>query len=220
METNYQPLLNIELPFDETSLSQIEPSIGPAPFITANMVLSSIQKMKLGKSPGPSNVIAEMLKASPDQCSQLIADLINTIVKEGKVPEEWNNSYIVSLFKGKGSALDRGNLCGLKLIDQVLKAVERVIEKIIRECIAIDDMQFGFMPGRGTTYAIFIVRQLQEKFLDKKLISLISLLSLILKRLSIEYHLKYYGGLCMLQVYLNGLLLFKQCIMVQRVRLE
>ena len=28
-------------------------------------------------------------------------------------------------------------------------------------------MQFGFMPGRGTTDAIFIVRQLQEKFLEK-----------------------------------------------------
>ena len=27
--------------------------------------------MKLGKSPGPSNVITEILKASPDHCSQL-----------------------------------------------------------------------------------------------------------------------------------------------------
>ena len=35
------------------------------------------------------------------------------------------------------------------------------------ECIVIDAMQFGFMPGRGTTDTIFIVRQLDEKFLDK-----------------------------------------------------
>jgi len=28
-------------------------------------------------------------------------------------------------------------------------------------------MQFGFMKGKGTTYAIFIVRQMQEKFRAK-----------------------------------------------------
>ena len=57
-----QCLLNVEFRRDETSLSQIEPSIGPAPFNTANMVLSSMQKMKFEKSPCPLDVIAEMLK--------------------------------------------------------------------------------------------------------------------------------------------------------------
>ena len=56
---------------------------------------------------------------------------------------------------------------GLKLLDHAMKGIERVIEKIIRERISIDDMQFGFMPGRGTTDAIFILRQLQEKHLAK-----------------------------------------------------
>ena len=28
--------------------------------------------------------------------------------------------------------------------------------------MAIDDAQFGFVPGRGTTDAIFVVQQLQE----------------------------------------------------------
>ena len=36
---------------------------------------------------------------------------------------------------------------GLKLLDYVMKGIERVIEKIIRERISFDDMQFGFMPG-------------------------------------------------------------------------
>ena len=49
----------------------------------------------------------------------------------------------------------------------MLKVIERIIEKIIRENVDIDGMQFGFMPGRGTTDAIFILRQLQEKYLGK-----------------------------------------------------
>ena len=52
-------------------------------------------------------------------------------------------------------------------MDQVQKAVERVLEKQIRCEIYIDDMQFGFMHGRGTTDAIFLLRQMQEKYLRK-----------------------------------------------------
>ena len=31
----------------------------------------------------------------------------------------------------------------------------------------IDESQFGFMPARGTVDAIFIIRQLQEKYIGK-----------------------------------------------------
>ena len=44
-----------------------------------------------------------------------------------------------------------------------MKVLERVVETIIRQQIDIDSMQFGFMPGRSTTDAIFILRQMQEK---------------------------------------------------------
>jgi len=45
-----------------------------------------------------------------------------------------------------------------------MKVVERIFECRIRQQIDIDDMQFGFMKSKGTTDAIFIVRQMQEKF--------------------------------------------------------
>ena len=44
-----------------------------------------------------------------------------------------------------------------------MKVFERVLEKRIRCQVSIDNMQFGFMPGKGTTDAIFIIRQVQEK---------------------------------------------------------
>ena len=40
--------------------------------------------------------------------------------------------------------------------------IERIFEHRIRQQIEIDDMQFGFMKGKGTTDAIFMARQMQE----------------------------------------------------------
>ena len=45
-----------------------------------------------------------------------------------------------------------------------MKVLERVLDTHIRERVTIDKLQFGFVPGRGTTDAIFTVRQLQEKY--------------------------------------------------------
>ena len=63
LHQHYQRLFNVEFPWDETSLSKTEPSTGPAIFITANMVLSSIEEMKLERSLGPSNFMPQILKA-------------------------------------------------------------------------------------------------------------------------------------------------------------
>ncbi|RUS86452.1 hypothetical protein EGW08_005767 [Elysia chlorotica] len=46
-----------------------------------------------------------------------------------------------------------------------MKVLERIVDSLIRQVVSIDESQFGFVPGRGTTDAIFVVRQLQEKYL-------------------------------------------------------
>jgi len=50
----------------------------------------------------------------------------------------------------------------LKLLEHAMKVVERIIEDRIRQQIDIDDMQFGFMNGKGTTDAIFSARRSLE----------------------------------------------------------
>ena len=45
-----------------------------------------------------------------------------------------------------------------------MKLLEWVLDFFICEMVNIDEMQFGCVPGRGTTDTIFIVRQLQEKY--------------------------------------------------------
>jgi len=45
-----------------------------------------------------------------------------------------------------------------------MKVVETIFEYRIRQQIQVDDMQFGFMKGKGTTHAIFTVRQMEDNF--------------------------------------------------------
>ena len=162
---HYERLLNVEFEWIPEELSREDPVEGPSVPITDALIAKAIAKMSLGKAAGPSGIIAEMIKPTGETGVSLIRELIEAIISEGKIPSDWQDSYIVSLYKGKGDALDRGNYRGLKLIEQVLKVLERVVESLIRKRVEIDDMQFGFMPGRGTTDAIFILRQLQEKHL-------------------------------------------------------
>ena len=47
------------------------------------------------------------------------------------------------------------------------KVAERVLERRLRQAVEIDKMKFGFRSGTGTTHAIFIARQLQERYRGK-----------------------------------------------------
>ena len=108
-----------------------------------------------------------MLKASGAAGISYITHLFNLIIRERKIPSDWDKSVILNLFKGKGDATDRGNYRGLKLLEHSMKLFEQVIEQYVRNVVNIDGMQFGFMPGKGTMEAIFIIRQIQEKALFK-----------------------------------------------------
>ena len=109
--------------------------------------------------------MVEMIKAADDTGAIMIHDLATVIIRYGKVPTDWEQSFIVCLYKGKGDALDRGNYRGLKLTEQVMKILERIVDGLKRQVVSIDNSQFVFVPGRGTTDAIIVVRQLQEKYL-------------------------------------------------------
>ena len=129
------------------------------------MVKKATSQMKAGKAPGPSGIVVEMIRAAGDMGASMICDLAAAIIRDRKIPSDWEQSFIVCLYKGKWGALERGNYCGLKLTEQVMKILERTVDGLIRQLVSVDDSQFSFVPGRGTTDAIFVVRQLQEKYL-------------------------------------------------------
>ena len=78
------------------------------------------------------------------------------------MPSEWGDSFIFSVFKGKGKAIERGNYHRLKLTEHVLRMVEQIREVIIWDVVTVADMH-----GRGTTDAIFNLRTILEKHIRK-----------------------------------------------------
>ena len=143
--------------WDPDHLSYQPPVEGPPIPITIDMVKKAISQMKAGKAPVPSGIVVEMILAAGGMGTSMISDLAAVIIHDGTL---WEQNFIVCLYKGKGDALERGNYRGLKLTEQVMKVLERIVDGLIRQLVSIDDSQFGFVPGRGTTDAIFVVRQL------------------------------------------------------------
>ena len=56
------------------------------------------------------------------------------------------------------------NYRGITLLTHTFKIWERVLDRQVRECTDIHGSQFGFMPGRSTTDAIFILKQTIEQY--------------------------------------------------------
>src|SRR5678815_3540652 len=100
----------------------------------------------------------DMLKVSGAEGTEWVTDVCNAVVRDGRIPNDWKKSWMVPVYKGKGDALECGSYRGVKLLDHVMKVLERVIEVRVRNRAGIDDMQFGFRPGKGTTDAIFVIR--------------------------------------------------------------
>ena len=85
-----------------------------------------------------------MLKATGESGVQWVTSIFNGVIREGKIPADWRKSWLVNVYKGKGDALACGSYRGIKLLEQVMKIIERVLEKRIRERVTLDKMQFRF----------------------------------------------------------------------------
>jgi len=85
-------------------------------------------------------------------------------VKEACIPEHWKSSVILPIYKGKDDPMEFRSYRGIKLLEHAMKMVERISEHRTLQQTEVDDMQFGFMKGKGTNDAIFTVRQMQDNF--------------------------------------------------------
>ena len=93
---HYRRLLNAEFDWDPNHLSDESPvdHQSQSPLIW-------LRGLSL-RAPGPSGIVVEMIRAAGDMGASMIRDLAAAIIRDGKVPSDWEQSFIVCLFKGKG----------------------------------------------------------------------------------------------------------------------
>ena len=139
---------------------------GPVEKVVCNEIVEAIQSMKSGKATGTSEVSVEMIVASGEVGVKVMMELCQCVLDGRKMHDEWKTSVIVLIFKGKGDVISCGSY-RMKLLERAMKMVERVLERQIRTLVNLNEMQFGFMPGKGTVDAIFIVRRVQEEYQKK-----------------------------------------------------
>lgn len=77
------------------------------------------------------------------------------IYKKETMPEQWRESFILPIYKKKVDIQDCSNYREIKLMSHAMKMWERMINRKIKVEISISKEQFGFMPNRGATDAVF-----------------------------------------------------------------
>ena len=133
-------------------------------WISKDEVRTAMKRMKSGKAVGPDGIPVDAWKCLGEMAVGLLTRLFNKILESERMPEEWRLSVLVPIFKNKGDVQSCGNYRGIKLLSHTMKVWERVVEARLRGEVPICEQQYGFMPGKSTTDAMFALRMLMERY--------------------------------------------------------
>ena len=129
----------------------------------------ALKGMPLMKAPGPDDISTEMLVAAGERGVTELTNLANMMYREGCFPEQMKTSIFITIPKVNGTAKCEKHRT-ISLMSHVTKLVLRVIMNRIRgrTLREISEVQYGFMPDRGTRNAIFVLRRLVERMIEKQ----------------------------------------------------
>ena len=111
-----------------TAASMIE---GPIKNITHKEIAIAIKVMKPGKAAGPSEVCAQMISASGEIGVSVMVELCQHVLDGKEMPDEWQKSVLLPIFKEKGDVRNCNTFREVKLLDHTIKSVERALQRRI-----------------------------------------------------------------------------------------
>jgi len=139
----------------------------PIPSITKSEIITAINRLASGKSPGIDRIHSEFLKAGGDAMVNILHILFNLILETGEIPSTFKKALIVVLYK-KGDRSECKNYRPISLLSHVYKLFMTIVGNRITDDLysCIPKSQAAYQPGRGTIEQIFALSQLIEKSIE------------------------------------------------------
>uniref|UniRef100_A0A670HZZ0 Reverse transcriptase domain-containing protein n=1 Tax=Podarcis muralis TaxID=64176 RepID=A0A670HZZ0_PODMU len=106
--------------------------------------------MKLGKTPGPDGLSAKYYKVLGNQLAPALCEVMNDILKDGKIPESWREAFITLIPKSDTDKLNIKNYRPISLLNNDYKIFADIMANRLKKHLTdlIHKDQAGFLPNR------------------------------------------------------------------------
>ncbi|XP_020298507.1 uncharacterized protein LOC109862780 [Pseudomyrmex gracilis] len=137
--------------------------------ITKEELVKQLRKLKKGKALGENRIENEAWRLMPERIGEVFLKLIRKIWREGGIPEEWNRGIISPIFKKEEKGKVK-NYREVTLMDTAYKICANILnERLKREVEEkLEEGQFSFRAGKGTTDTSFVLNFIVNKEIAKK----------------------------------------------------
>ena len=128
-------------------------------------VRTATESLSSGKASGQDGIPAELIKSCKSVLLPSIHRLIVRCWEEGRMPQDFKDAKIVTIYKNKGDRSDCNNHRGISLLSVVGKLFARVVLRRLQVLAeeVYPESQCGFRRDRSTIDMIFTLSLLKEK---------------------------------------------------------
>ena len=151
-------------------MSQLEADHTLGSAVSFKEVEAAVSQMKNKKATGIDGVPGEVLKYGGVELLKWLHRLLGKVWDSERVPQDWKDAIVVSIYKNKGPRNDCNSYRGISLLSVVGKVLGRILVNRISDYVTniLPEAQCGFRKERSTTDMIFSLRQIQEKCVEQR----------------------------------------------------
>ena len=121
-------------------------------------MLRAVSRGANGKASGPDRLTNECLKDALGVLLLPLTNLFNFCFSHGCCPPQWCHSYLLTLYKGKGSKSDPNSARGIALQSRLLNIYCYLLDQRLYHWAEAQSLipreQYGFRSGKSTMSAI------------------------------------------------------------------